>query len=300
MIYSIGEMLIDLMQEKEGYIAHPGGAPANVAIHAKRSGAPAVFVGKISSDHFGTQLLATLKQHQVYFELPLSDLPTTLAVVSHHQGERSFQFYRNNTADLFLSKTDIDLIPFQATDILHLCSLGLVAQGTTYQAHRHAIACCQKAQGIVSFDINLRARLWSDLALAKHRCLNVINQVNIVKVNEEELFWLTNTDNIEQGMRQLQTNNQLIICTLAEHGAKALTSKKEVITYQHPAVTPVDTTGAGDSYIAIILASLANSQLDFMTWQAQYLLSAMKQAAFVSAQVVAKIGAVPEVRYIDK
>ena len=297
MIYCIGEMIIDLMQNGDVYIPYPGGAPANVAIHAKRSGADSKFVGKLSEDTFGSLLVDTLKANNVYYDLPFSDHPTTLAVVSHNLGERSFQFYRTNTADLSLDTSDIDTIVFNPKDILHLCSLGLVPEGTTYQAHIHAIERCKLNKGIISFDINLREKLWKNLDDAKVRCLNIINMVDIIKVNEEELAWLTNESDVKLGLHALQTNNQLVICTLGEEGSIALTSTGEIITYKQEPVKQIDTTGAGDSYIAMVLSSLSKSQIDLLSWQNKLLKNAMKLAANVSAQVVSKQGALPKVNY---
>lgn len=297
MIYSIGEMLIDLMQENGKYIPFPGGAPANVAAHAKLSGANAAFIGKISKDTFGLLLTDTLKSYGIHFPLPLSSKNTTLAVVSHVRGERSFSFYRTNTADLDLDIADIDCIPFKSKDILHLCSLGLVLQGTTRQAHYHAINKCKEKDGIISFDVNLRAGLWDDLSLAKEQVFNIFELSDIIKVNEEELYWLTNSTSVEKRLRQIQTHNQLIICTMGAKGAVTLTTRGNIIHTASISVEQIDSTGAGDSFIATLLASLSKSGLELLEWQDTLLEEALNNAHKVSGQVVSKHGAVPIVLY---
>lgn len=297
MIYSIGEVLIDLMQEGNSYVPYPGGAPANVAIHAKRSGASAAFVGKISEDNFGKQLKGFLEENEVYFPLSLSPKATTLALVSHVDGDRSFQFYRNNTADLDLSPLDIVNISFKPKDILHFCSLGLVDSGSTYQAHLLAIQRCKQEAGIVSFDVNLREPLWNSLELAKERTLRLLSISDLIKVNEEELLWLSGIEDIKEALKSLQTKNQLIICTRGKEGSLILTSDQKYIEIESPSVEQVDTTGAGDSYIAMILSSLEKSNKDFKQWQDEDLKSAAQYAANISAQVVSKQGAIPKIKY---
>lgn len=297
MIYSLGEMLIDFMQEDSHYVPYPGGAPANVAAHARRCGADAVFVGKISTDSLGDLLYATLKEHNILLPLPRSHKNTALALVSHQNGDRSFQFYRNDTADLSLNIEDIDTIAFKPDDILHFCSLGLVAESTTRDAHHYAIQQCQKAGGIVSFDVNLRERLWSSLDDAYAAVMALIPHVDIIKVNEDELAWLTETNDVTIGMMRLQTHKQLIICTLGAEGSKILKPNGELITYMPEIVQQVDTTGAGDSYIAMILASLSLSNVSFDTWLETHLEGAIAHASNVSAQVVQKQGAIPDIIY---
>lgn len=297
MIYSMGEMLIDFMQEGTVFVPYPGGAPANLAIHAKRAGAKAQFVGKLSSDSFGKLLKSTLDQDGVCYPLDTCDKPTALALVTHDDGERSFQFYRKETADLYLSREDIDRIDFKKEDILHFCSLGLVSDASTYDAHRYAIRRIKEAGGIVSFDVNLRPGLWEDLELAKERVLECIQDSDLVKVNEEELEWLAPGTSVEQSLKQIQTKNQLIITTLGSEGSCALLSNGELLHKEIQKVEQIDTTGAGDSFSAMILVSLSHFPGNFEDWQTEELHNALDHASNVSAQVVAKAGAIPEVTY---
>ena len=293
----MGEALIDFIEEENGYVPYPGGAPANVAAHAKLSGAQAVFVGKISHDKFGTLLFDNLKRYEIEFGLERSEKNTALAVITHTDGDRSFQFYRNNTADLDLNGDDIDTIPFAPQDILHFCSLGLVAQGTTREAHHHAIQRCKRKGGIVSFDVNLRERLWDSLDEAHAAVIELLARVDIIKVNETELWWLTDTKDTMQGLKKLQTNHQLVICTLGEFGSCILRPDGTYFEYRPTPVVQIDTTGAGDSYIAMVLASLSKSGLDFEQWIATNLEDAIAHASHVSAQVVQNHGAVPKIHY---
>lgn len=297
MIYSIGEMLIDFMQEGNTFIPYPGGAPANVAIHARKAGSDSKFIGKLSNDSMGKFLKSNLIDNDVYLDLEHSDKATALALVSHVDGERSFQFYRTDTADLHLSIEDIENVKFNEKDILHLCSLGLVPHESTYEAHLYAISKCRDNNGIVSFDVNLRERLWDNLKFAKNRVLSTIVVSDIIKVNEEELEWLSGTTEIESGLLQMQTNNQVIICTVGAKGSVALLPDGSFIRQAALKAEQIDSTGAGDSYIAMILHSLNTSELPYSEWVKNELHNAMAYASTISARVVGKHGATPDIDY---
>lgn len=290
-------MLIDFMQEGNTYTPYPGGAPANVAIHARKAGSNSKFIGKISNDSMGNFLKSTLVHNDVYLDLGQTSKPTALALVSHVDGDRNFQFYRNDTADLHLSIEDIDKIDLKENDILHLCSLGLVPDESTYDAHIYAIDKCRVNNGIVSFDVNLRERLWNDLDFAKERVLSTIALADIIKVNEEELEWLSGTTDIESGLLQIQSNNQVIICTVGASGSVALLPDQTLLRQDALKANQIDTTGAGDSYIAMILHSLNNSNQPYSQWVMNDLHNAMAYASTISASVVAKHGATPDIEY---
>lgn len=291
MIYCMGEALIDLMQEGDCYIPFCGGAPLNAAIHAARQGAATRFIGKLSNDAFGDKLYHyQLEEGIVLKELKRSEYPTTLALVSHINGERSFSFYRKETADLYLDHSDIDKLAFNKNDILHFCSLGLAEEGTTRAAHRYAVQKMKEAGGSVSFDVNIRSSLWGDL----DKCIAVVREfmkeADIVKVNEEELELLSGSGTIEERMRQLQSSDkQIIIATLAQNGAKLL-YHDTILTEPGLAVRVIDTTGAGDSFIGMFLALAHEKEIDDINLRAM-----MKASVELSSKVVGLLGASPQV-----
>ncbi|MEP6298227.1 MAG: PfkB family carbohydrate kinase, partial [Ilumatobacter sp.] len=97
MIFSCGEALMDLVPEPV-----PGGGPMNVAIAAARLGAPASFVGGISTDHFGDLLWSHIESNGVDMSLSRRfDAPTARAIVEHVPQLR-FRFEGEGTADTML------------------------------------------------------------------------------------------------------------------------------------------------------------------------------------------------------
>ena len=84
-VYCVGEMVIDFTPtaEKATYCAHPGGAPANVAIAMARLGRRTAFTGKVGNDEFGRELLAALQENHVPMvgSTPCDEATTTLVFV---------------------------------------------------------------------------------------------------------------------------------------------------------------------------------------------------------------------------
>jgi fructokinase len=129
MIVVAGESLIDLIVGADGRVeAIPGGGPYNVARTLGRLGRPVAFLGRLSTDRFGTILRAGLATDGVDLDLaPATDAPTLLAVAElDAAGAATYHFYVDGTAAPGLSAADVrDGLPAEVT-ALHVGTLGLV------------------------------------------------------------------------------------------------------------------------------------------------------------------------------
>ena len=176
-ITTVGEILIDLTQtgiSDNGipiYTANPGGAPANVAVAASKLGAKTAFIGKVGNDSFGRFLCDTLKKYNVSTDGVITDKSanTTLAVVSvNENGERSFSFYRKNSADTLLSENEITDLQMSNTHILHFGSVSL----TDEPSRTATISAVRRAKNLgatITYDPNYRESLWNSLDEAVER-----------------------------------------------------------------------------------------------------------------------------------
>lgn len=136
-IVSMGELLIDFTpvgNTEDGrllFARNPGGAPANVAVQAKRAGVSSGFLGRVGKDMFGDFLVSTLQDCGVETQ-GLSqdpDYATTLAFVQlNEHGDRDFSFYRNPGADTRLSFEATDLSLVDNCKLLCFGSLLLTAE----------------------------------------------------------------------------------------------------------------------------------------------------------------------------
>ena len=262
-IFSFGEVLIDLLPTDIGsFKPMAGGAPANVAVAVAKLGGNSYFLGGISRDNLGQKLKCELEAHGVdtRFVAYKQNKTAIVLVTLDSVGERSFEFYRDNTADLAFNKQDIDDIQWQRDGILHFCSNTLCTE-EQYKLSMTALSNAKQSDMLVCLDVNLRLNLWSQEQLSKllPRVENVFRYTDIIKLSRDELTWLAEQKQLstEQYLQLLIDGNcQLVLVT---DGSNCITVVSKL--WQQEVVPPntkaVDTTGAGDSFIGGFLYKLA-------------------------------------------
>ncbi|MFD0049699.1 carbohydrate kinase [Actinomycetes bacterium NPDC127524] len=271
-LFSIGELLIDFIPIQKGrelkdvaaFERAPGGAPANVATAAAKWGGRSSMITKLGEDAFGDFLLETLKEAGVETEYikRTHEANTGLAFVSlREDGERDFSFYRKPSADLLLNKDEISGIVYNKGDILHFCSVDLV-ESPMKQAHLHAIQQAKTGGSLISFDPNVRLPLWDDPEECRSAILDFIPLAHIVKISDEELEFITGISDVDKGIASLFKGDvQAVVFTKGGSGAD-LYLKNNKFTSAGFAVEVMDTTGAGDAFIAGLLYKLLEQKAE--------------------------------------
>ena len=208
-ILTIGEMLIDLTQtgvSDQGipvYTAFPGGAPANVAVAAAKLGASTAFIGKVGDDAFGKLLVDTVKNNGVNADgiIVTDTANTTLAVVSlQESGERDFAFYRKGFADTQLSESEISDDTLKNTHILHFGSVSMTEDPSRTATFNSALR-AKNMGATITYDPNYRASLWDSLDDALVQMKMPLSIVDILKISDEELPLIADTDDPEEGTK---------------------------------------------------------------------------------------------------
>ncbi|WP_308115100.1 carbohydrate kinase family protein, partial [Priestia megaterium] len=229
-VFCIGETLIDFipvqkeksLKEVTSFERVAGGAPMNVAIAIAKYGGNSVMLTKIANDSFGDYLVDVLEQNEVNtsYIIRCDEGETGLAFVSVDKlGDRDFSFYRKNSADLLLLPNEVKVEWFDKGDLLHFCSVDLV-QSPMKQTHIKVIDSFQKIGGIVSFDPNVRLPLWPDKESCRRTILDFLPLADIVKVSDEELFFITNIEGEREAINSLFIGNvKLVVYTKGKDGA---------------------------------------------------------------------------------
>ena len=257
-IWVLGDAVVDLIPDGENhYLRCAGGAPANVAVGIARLGGESAFIGRVGKDPLGEFMQQTLQQENVQTSHMILDPQqrTSTVVVGLDNGERSFTFMVNPSADQFLQV--MDLPNFQANEWLHCCSIALIntpSRETTFEAIRRIKA----AGGFFSFDPNLRESLWTSFDDMKQTVMQAVALADVLKFSEEELTLLTDTQTLDEAFEKITALylEKLIIVTLGKDGALYhLAGKKDIVAGK--ALKPVDTTGAGDAFVSGLLAGLS-------------------------------------------
>ncbi|MCK6666765.1 aminoimidazole riboside kinase [Enterobacter asburiae] len=261
-IWVLGDAVVDLLPDGEGRLLQcPGGAPANVAVGIARLGGQSAFIGRVGDDPFGRFMAKTLADEKVdvkSMRLDPAHRTSTVVVDLDDQGERSFTFMVRPSADLFLETADLPT--FSAGEWLHVCSIALSAEPSR-SATFEAMAAIREAGGYVSFDPNIRPDLWPD-ENALRRCLEqALQSADVVKLSVEELAFLTGNVEVNVGLDALMARcpARLVLVTQGKEGVIAW-HDGAVKHYPATPVECVDTTGAGDAFVAGLLFGLAAGQ----------------------------------------
>jgi len=260
MLLSCGDALIDFLPVKsldgrDANVPVAGGSCLNIAVGISRLGAPAAFVGGISTDLFGRMIAEHASASQVDLQYATrSGHQTTLAFVRTIGGEPHYAFYDEATASRHWIYRR-GSIPFDRIQAVHVGSTTLADDQGAAQAR----ALIEDARGSVtiSFDPNCRPKLVKDKDRYVHLMEAFAGVADIVRMSDIDYEFLYDDGNHAEGAQYLiEAGASLVVITRGINGAQAWHRVAGVVEVQAPGVDVVDTIGAGDSFQAALLFAL--------------------------------------------
>lgn len=309
---TIGEVLVDFSQTTLGpqgfpqYEALAGGAPANVAAAMAKWGARSGILGHVGSDVLGRMLADTLRQAGVdCSHLEPCPQPTSLAMVSlSAEGDRSFAFYWKDTSCSALDARLAEPARCRGSRIFHFGSVTLSttqSRATTFSAVRAARA----AGAVISFDANLRPGLWAKgVEEARQPILEALALADIVKLSEEELCFLVGSEgplhrddpDVAARMAELRTTAGMgiLFVTFGKEGCRWLGEPGTGSVDSLP-VEAIDTTGAGDCFMAGLLQCFLTCDRGLQTLTERDCLAMARQGCAAGALSTLKRGGIPSI-----
>ncbi len=260
MLLSCGDALVDFLpvtsiDGRDAAVPVAGGSCLNIAVGMARLGAPAGFVGGISTDLFGR----IVADHALTSEVDLryatrSAHQTTLAFVRHVGGEPHYAFYDEATAARnWIYRTGS--IPFGEIEAIHVGSTTLANDEGAAQA----LAMIEDAAGAttISFDPNCRPNLVRDKARYVARMDAFATAADIVRMSDVDFeFLYGGSDQGERATSLLAAGTSLVVVTRGIKGAQAWHRQAGLVEVEAPVIDVVDTIGAGDSFQAALLFAL--------------------------------------------
>ena len=262
-----GENLIDFVENTNvdgapQYSANPGGAPFNMAIASARQGCQVDYLTPISKDRLGELLARRLSESGVNLKAPRVDAPTSLAMVSLAEGQANYQFYRKDTAERQITQSHLDKVLADGAWLFHIGALALVdgADGALWEEF---FIDCQQQGIMTSLDPNIRPILVEARAPYIERLETMFQYADIIKLSNEDLAWIyPNKDILAAFERLIATSNKgLRVLTQGADGALARSIPAKAETPAHPIQSLADTVGAGDTFMASMLAWLVENQI---------------------------------------
>jgi len=260
MLLSCGDALIDFLPVKSADgrdAAAPvvGGSCLNIAVGMARLGAPAGFVGGISTDLFGRMIADHASASGVDLRYATrGDHQTTLAFVRHVAGEPQYAFYDEATASRNWTYRH-GSIPFDEIEAIHVGSTTL----TNESGAAEALAMVEDARASVTiaFDPNCRPNLVRDRSRYVDQMDGFAARADIVRMSDVDFeFLYGGSDCAGKATSLLDAGTSLVVITRGTKGAEAWHCQAGLVDVTAPAVDVVDTVGAGDSFQAALLFGL--------------------------------------------
>lgn len=274
-VTALGELLVDFTENgisAQGNTlleANPGGAPCNVLAMLKNLEKKTAFIGKIGNDALGKMLKKTVEDQGICIDNLVEDeeIHTTLAFVhSDKDGDRSFSFYRNPGADLMLQWEEINVDFLVNTKIFHFGTLSMTEEEIK-NVTKKAVQKAKENGVLISFDPNFRPPLWKDMEDARQQMWYGIGQCDILKISDDEILFLTGTEDIDEGIARIREKShaKLICATMGKNGSKVYYKGKTVFGRPFLRKDTIETTGAGDTFMACVLDTVLEKGLEQLT-----------------------------------
>jgi fructokinase len=298
-----GEVLVDLVPAEGGglFRAAPGGSPANVAVGLHRLGMPTRLIARVADDPMGRLLRRHLETNGLDLgHVVAAAEPTSLAIVSvEEDGTVAYDFRVDGTADW--QWTDEELADVVDSDVaaLHVGSLAMSLEPGASALRR--LVERVRDQVTITFDPNVRPLLMGRREDVVTRVESLVALSNVVKASAEDLIWLYPADTpAAVAERWLGLGPSLVAITLGPGGVVVVGSAAGSVQRPAVPVTVVDTVGAGDAFMAALVAGLGERHLlgraqsgRLAALEGAELAAVLDGAALAAALTCARLGADP-------
>jgi 5-dehydro-2-deoxygluconokinase len=275
------------------FTADMGGSSANTAAGIVKLGGKAALVTRVSDDAVGRFCVNKLHHYGVdttYVSAQGGEARNSLALYeSRVEGHQSV-IYRNGAADFEMTLADVEAVDYGAFGALVTAGTVFAAEPSRAASFR-AFELAHAADLPVIFDIDYRPYSWPSPQVAETVLTKAGALADVIVGNDEEFGFMAGDK--EKGLAKARelaaTTAAIVVYKMGERGAITLAGGQEVRTGIYP-VTALKPTGAGDSFMAGLLSSLAAGD-DLET--------AVLNGSACAAIVVAKPGCAPAMPYTD-
>lgn len=248
-IICFGEVLWDMLPS--GKVA--GGAPMNVAHHAKQLGAQSIMISSVGQDALGDDLIDFLNDKEIPTHLVQRSKTLPTSVVKVHldeKGSASYEIVEGVAWDDIRITESMKAVVEQA-DALVFGSL--VTRGEISNASLQELLQGAKLR---VFDVNLREPFFTPATIE-----TLLEQADVVKTNDDELDllaqWFAQSNDMPSMTQYLldRFNLEKVIVTRGSEGA-ACRDQNGWHEHRGYPVAVKDTVGSGDSFLAGFLTSM--------------------------------------------
>ncbi|SDU37929.1 sugar kinase [Stappia sp. ES.058] len=254
-----GEAMVEFNQTQANgpYVQGFGGDTSNVAVAAARQGASVGCIGATGADVFGDLLHDLWRAEGIdnRHMARCTDAPTGIYFVTHGADGHVFTYRRAGSAASLVTPRDLPRAALEQTRVLHVSAISQAISPSACDAVFEAIGIVRAAGGLVSYDTNLRLKLWP-LARARAIVAQTAAMADIVLPGLDDARLLTGLDTPEEIVAHyLGAGAKHVALTLGAEGVLYADATRMERIAPHR-VAAVDATGAGDAFDGAFLAEV--------------------------------------------
>ncbi len=257
----LGEPLLEFSSvQRDGetvYLQGYGGDTSNCAIAAARLGAGVGYVTAVGDDAFGKEFLALWRREGVEVSGVAVDpqAPTGIYFITYRDGQHEFSYRRAGSAASRMRPESLPLADIRNARMLHVSGISQAIGDSACDAVFAAIAAARDAGVRVSYDTNLRLKLWP-LARARAVIHAAMAQADIALPGLEDARQLTGLEDPQAIVDfYLSLGPKVVALTMGAAGTLVATPELRETVPVHR-VEQVDATAAGDTFDGAFLARL--------------------------------------------
>jgi len=267
-VLCLGEALIEFNQIPDDtnntYRSGFGGDTSNTAVAVARQESSSGFLSKVGNDPFGIKLLELWKREGVdcTYVLQHPEFPTGIYFVTHDENGHHFSYYRKGSAASQMTPEDVTADVVSQSKVLHLSAITQAISASSRETAFAAIHQARKSGVKISYDTNLRLKLWP-----LNQARDVINQVvpmcDVLLPSLDDVTSLTGLQEPKKIIDYyLKLGAKLVVLKQGEQGVLVADGHNESCISGH-AVKTIDATGAGDTFDGAFLSEWIRSNAPF-------------------------------------
>lgn len=261
-ILAIGEALVELNQPSDGAPFKPGfgGDTSNAMIAAARLGARAGYFTAVGADRFGESLVALWKSEGVDASGVVVNgaAHTGIYFVTHGSEGHAFSYMRAGSAASRLTDADTPAEAIRAARILHVSGVSQAISSSATDLVFSAIDVARQAGVLVSYDTNLRLKLWP-LRRARAITNEALRSADVALPSLDDAIQLSGQSAPDAILDfYLGLGARVVALKLGKEGSAVATPERRERVAPYP-VAAIDATGAGDAFDGAFLAEYLNN-----------------------------------------
>lgn len=264
-IFSLGELLVDLIPVEDGGRIEQAGAVLKVASGSAgifacavaALGAKSGFLGKVGLDALSRMVYSTVREIGVNMDhvVHSNEGQIGLAFIEYlPDGKRNYEYYRNRSVGSLYRADELDADVLDGAFALHFPGMLLDLSPELRETSLFAARAAKEKGALLSFDPNIRAELRAGASL--ERMISVIRMSDIIAPTLVEGQMITGKQSTGDVLRALHEMGPGVVALTQDKDGAVVSRNGEVALCSGIDVPVIDPTGAGDTFAAALVVAL--------------------------------------------